>query len=695
MHVRSGSITKRLVAGIAMAATVSFAALHAAPASESAAAASGASAGKAESAAVESSAASSASPATIAAAGCICGLAGGPLHAHLPTDVLLAFSAGQVTVPAREGVARVTVDPNVRMDPAAARLFDDYDRWQRREFPDIAVRRGDRASIARMIDESIAAVGRRADELEVFMRRSVELETPAPGRSLSERDRVSLEVLRFELQTQLDTIRFHEHLMPVDPLWGVHQTVGNLTAGLPLERASDYVAFVERLRQVPAWIDDAVARMRVGVADGHVPPRLIMQGIPEQVDDLLGPGGLSSLREPLADIPDSMPERQRAELVREVETEILPTIRVALAEYRRYLAEEYVPACRDTIAAVDAPDGEAWYAARLRAMTTLDLTAEDIHRIGLNEVSRIRAEMDAVIERTDWYAADSSRAEMPVDERFAAFIAFLLNEPRFYHTSADDLMDEYRALCKRIDHELPPIFRLMPRLPYGVEPMADFLAPRQTTAYYQPGSLVAGLPGVFTVNTYRLDQRPRYEMVPLALHEAVPGHHLQIAIAQELDAIPIFRQDTWITAYGEGWALYAERLGMEMDLYEDPYDDFGRLLFEMWRACRLVVDPGMHALGWSRDRAIEFMRRHTALSDLNIRSEVDRYIAWPGQATAYKLGELEIRKLRREAEQKLGAAFDLRDFHDLVLAEACIPLPELTRRVERWANERPSGRSGD
>jgi uncharacterized protein (DUF885 family) len=574
-------------------------------------------------------------------------------------------------------------------DPAmiARELFDDYDRWQMRESPAFALSEGDRSAIARLSDDSIAAQDRRARDRAAFRER---LDAIDPA-TLSERDRVSLEIMRFSLD-EADLAYVHrEFLAPTDPLWGIHQTVANLAGGLPLQRAADFTAYVERVAALPAWIDDGVARMRQGIAEGRTPPRMIMEGIPAQIDPLLARGGLDSVRAPLARIPESVPAASRAALTERLETELLPAVRASLQRYRDFFADEYVPACRDSIAATDAPDGAAWYAGRLRTMTTTDLTAQQIHDIGLREVARIRSEMMAVIERTDWFNADPARGSLSDDERFDAFVEFLRTDPRFYHDTPRALLAGYRDICKRIDALLPAQFgpATLPRLPYGVGEIPPAIAPRQTTAYYQPGSPASGVAGMFMANTYRLDQRPIYEMIPLSLHEAVPGHHLQIALAQELTDVPRFRRVTWVTAYGEGWALYTERLGIEMGLYEDPYDDFGRLLFEMWRACRLVVDPGMHALGWSRERAVEFMLANTALAEVNIRAEVDRYIAWPGQATAYKIGELRIRELRQLAERRLGPAFDPREFHAVVLAEGGVTLPILERRVRAWLDRRP------
>jgi len=331
-----------------------------------------------------------------------------------------------------------------------------------------------------------------------------------------------------------------------------------------------------------------------------------------------------------------------------------------------------VPRTRETIAARDLPDGEAWYAFSIRQMTTTRLGAEEIHRIGLSEVRRIRAEMDAVIARTDF------------DGTFQQFVGFLRTDDRFFFDRAEDLLVAYRDICKRVDPELPKLFATLPRLPYGVVPVPSYAEKSQTTAYYEPGSPSAGRPGRFFANTYDLRARPRWEMEALALHEAVPGHHLQIALAQELPEMPDFRRHGFYTAYIEGWGLYAESLGPEMGFYEDPYAKFGQLTYEMWRAVRLVVDTGLHSMGWTRQQAIDFFSANAAKTLQDITVEVDRYIVWPGQALTYMIGCREIEKLRRELTERDGSAFDLRGFHDQVLAHGSLPLATLTRELPNW-----------
>jgi uncharacterized protein (DUF885 family) len=455
--------------------------------------------------------------------------------------------------------------------------------------------------------------------------------------------------------------------------------MGELSTFVALD---DYEAYLKRLLCVPGMVIGTEEVMRAGMEQGIVPPRVTMVQVPAQIAAARR-GLRESLRKPFQSLPPSITTEERAALLAEFER-VLDPIDTALVLFEAFVREEYLPKCRDSIGASEMKDGRAWYAHQLKVHTTTDRSADDIHKTGLGEVARIRAEMMQVIAKTDWHAADPARAALDEDARFAAFIAYLRTDPRFYCRSADELLARYREVCKRIDPKLPALFKTLPRLTYGVREIPRFMAPAQTTAYYKPGSPQRGEPGYFYANTYALDQRPTYEFVPLSLHEAVPGHHFQIALAQELEGVREFRKDLDSTAFTEGWALYAERLGIEMGLFADPYDDFGRLLYEMWRATRLVVDTGIHEFGWTRERAIEYMLANTALSEINIANEVDRYIGWPGQATGYKIGELEIRALRAKAEAALGRDFDIRGFHDAVLLEGPLPLDVLARNIDAW-----------
>lgn len=562
-------------------------------------------------------------------------------------------------------------------------LFEERAAWQLEQFPERAMSQGDYSNAHRITDNSLAAIKRRYQDTAGHLEQLSEIDFDA----LDESDRVNYELFELDLTRSIEGHAHRSFLAPVSGRGGPHQRIAQMAERVRFANEQDYRNYLRRLEQTPTMIDNAIDLMMLGIEEGRTTPAVVLQGMPMQFRALLEGGGLASLEAPMHRIPRSIDDATRRELRERFDNVSMPAVRDAIRTFRDFMVETYLPACRESIAAIDWPDGEAYYDHQLRVMTTTDLTAREIHEIGLSEVARIRAEMMDVIRRSDFMELHDGAGDLEDDELFAAFVEYLRTDPRFYHTSEEDLLAEYRAICKEIDGHMPRFFKTLPRLPYGVRPVPRFMAPTQTTAYYSRGDIRNGEAGFFYANTYRLDQRPKYEMRALAAHEAVPGHHHQIALAQELDDIPQFRRDAWFTAFGEGWALYAERLGIEMGLYDDPYDDFGRLLYEMWRACRLVVDPGMHALGWSREESIQFMKENTALSELNIVTEIDRYIAWPGQATAYKIGELKIRELRAKAEDRLGEAFDIREFHDVVLLAGAVPLTVLERRVNEWIEQ--------
>ena len=543
----------------------------------------------------------------------------------------------------------------------------------------MAMAKGDYSNADRIVDTSLKAVGFRHKQTIKFLDRLHLIKRNELGST----DRVSYDLFDLQLSRAIDGHRFHEHLMPIGSLQGIHQDIPQSADRIRFANIDDYRNYVRRLEKQPQAIDDTIRFMRLGISEKRTPPKITLAGVPAQVEAIVEGSALDELAKPFDNFPKHIPAADR-ESVRTSFDRALPPLRAALRRYLNYITDDYLPNCRDSIAATDLPDGIDYYNHKLRTYTTTDLTAVEIHNIGLSEVARIRSEMMTVIRRSDFSDLDPSTKSLTDDELFAAFVEYLRNDPRFYHTSEEALLAGYRDICKRVDGSLPKLFRTLPRLPYGVSEMPKFIAPTQTTAYYQQGDIRNAQAGFFVANTYALDQRPKYEMIPLALHEAAPGHHLQIALAQEIQGLPEFRKNAYFIAFGEGWALYSERLGIEMGMYEDPYDDFGRLLYEMWRACRLVVDPGMHALGWSRDRAIQFMLSNTALSQLNIENEIDRYIGWPGQACAYKIGELKIRELRAKSEKALGKHFDLREFHDVILGAGSLPLTILEARINQW-----------
>jgi uncharacterized protein (DUF885 family) len=550
------------------------------------------------------------------------------------------------------------------------RLFDAAWRYSLEEYPELATYVGEPGHNHRWTDLSPAAIERRKAELEI------------PARVLATIDRAQVPPAdqdHFDLfaratQEALEGRRFPAELMPVSQMQGVQQSVAQLLAMMPASRQSDYDDMLARLEGVPVLVDQTIALLREGAARGITPPRVTLRDVPQQVLNQVteDPHAAPALR-PFQRFPDAVPEPQRARLREGAARAYAAAVAPAYRCLHAFLVDEYLPRTRETIAMSALPDGEAWYAFSVRQSTTTELTPRQIHEIGLREVARIRAEMDRVMASTGY------------EEGFARFMTFLRTDRRFFFDRAEDLLAAYRDIAKRADPELARLFGRLPRLPYGVIPVPGYAEKSQTTAYYEPGSPAAGRPGYFYANTYDLPSRPRWEMEALTLHEAVPGHHLQIALAQEMADVPEFRKHGFYTAFIEGWGLYAESLGTEMGFYLDPYSRLGQLTYEIWRAIRLVVDTGMHALGWSRDQALQYFEENAGKAEHDIVVEIDRYIVWPGQALAYKIGELKIKELRAWAAAALGERFDLRAFHDQVLGGGAVPLDLLEAKVRAWA----------
>jgi uncharacterized protein (DUF885 family) len=548
-------------------------------------------------------------------------------------------------------------------------LFDLHWRYTLDEYPELATYTGDPGRNHRWTDHSLEAYDRRNREMEVPARVLATID----GAALSEADRVHYDLFRRNVEESLEGRRFKGEYMPVTQMGGVQQNVAQTLMMMPYFEPSHYEDAVARLDAVPALVEQTIALLDEGLETGITPPRVTLREVPQQVRNQLVDDPLASpLLRPFVSFASSIDapaqERLRAAAVRAYTGAVAPAYRRLL----EHLEARYLPRTRETIALRDLPDGEAWYAFAVRQMTTTRLSPEEIHRIGLDEVERIRAEMEAVRARTGY------------DGTFQQFVGFLRTDDRFFFDRAEDLLVAYRDICKRVDPELTKLFATLPRLPYGVVPVPSYAEKSQTTAYYEPGSPSAGRPGRFFANTYDLRARPKWEMEALALHEAVPGHHLQIALAQELPDMPEFRRHGFFTAYIEGWGLYAESLGAEIGLFQDPYSRFGQLTYEVWRAIRLVVDTGMHALGWTRQQAIDFFSENAGKADHDIVVEVDRYIVWPAQALAYKIGELKIKELRARALKALGPRFDLRRFHDQVLGAGALPLDVLDARIDAW-----------
>jgi uncharacterized protein (DUF885 family) len=473
-----------------------------------------------------------------------------------------------------------------------------------------------------------------------------------------------------------ETLAWHEHRawrIPITADSGFHTGFAHLPREVPLANVRDYENYIARLRAWPEYVRQHIALMREGLRTGFTLPRVVLEGYDLTVrTHVVDAPERSVFWPPFAAFPPGVPEGERDRLRAAGREAVLEGAVAGYREFLDFMTREYVPGARATTAAADMPGGRAYYAHLVRSFTTLPLTPEEVHETGRREVGRIGAEMAGVMRRTGF------AGELP------AFLEMLRTDKRFFAATPEQLLKEASWIAKRVDGKLPALFGRLPRLPYGVEPVPDHIAPRYTSGRYVPAPVGGTRAGTYWVNTYALESRPLWALEALTLHEAVPGHHLQIALQQELTGLPKFRTVSSVDAFVEGWALYAERLGLEAGLYQDPYADFGRLTYEMWRACRLVVDTGLHALGWTRQQAIDYMAAHTALSRHEIRTEVDRYISWPGQALAYKTGELKIRELRARAERELGPRFDLRAFHDAVLRSGAVPLDILEQQVGQY-----------
>jgi uncharacterized protein (DUF885 family) len=556
------------------------------------------------------------------------------------------------------------------------RLFDLDWEYSNVSYPEGATYVGYPGQNDRWTDLSVAAINRR--------RAAVNSELKVVGSidraRLSAPDQLSYDIFKRGVQETIAGTRFPGDLLQVDQMSGPQYSASTIAA-MPAETVKDYTDIIARLRALPALVDQTIALLDSGAKRGITPPRITLRDIPGQVTNLIPEDPLkSALLAPFTHFPVGIAESDRARLRADAVRAYNEQDRPAFQRLKNYLTTTYLPRSRESIGMNALPDGAAWYAYNIRVQTTTTRTPQEIHDLGLSEVKRIRAQMDSLILSTG-FTGD-----------FLAFTTMLRTDPKFFYTDSATLVRAYRDITKRIDPELPRLFGRLPRLTYGVSTIPSYAAPSQTTAYYWGGSPEAHRAGQFFVNTYKLDTRPIWEMEVLTAHESVPGHHLQIAIAQELEGIPEFRRYGGYTAFVEGWGLYSESLGPELGLYKDPYSKFGQLTYEMWRAIRLVIDTGIHSFGWSRQQAIDYFKANSAKTENDITVEVDRYIVWPGQALAYKSGELEIKALRKYAEQELGPKFDIRAFHDQILSQGALPLDVLDTRIRAWvlAEKKPN-----
>ena len=545
--------------------------------------------------------------------------------------------------------------------------------WERamRENPTWASTLGDLRYNDRWDDLSLDAIeASHAADREVLAKLDA-----IPVEELAPDDRIHYQLFRRKYELRVAGHRFQWYLVPLNQRGGI-QTAGDLADSLSYDRVRDYEDWLARMRSFPESMEQTISLMRKGAEQGIAHSRIVMQRVPAQIEKQITEDPQSHLFfKPFHSFPGTIAGEDRERLAAEAERLVREVIVPEYRKFKTFFDEEYLPACHPEVGVWQVPQGDSLYVHRCREFTTTELTPDEIHEIGLGEVARIRKEMEAIVAEVGW------------EGTFAEFLEHLRSDPQYYFEDANELLEAYRAVCKQVDPQLVKLFRTLPRMPYGVEPIPDHIAPDTTTAYYRPPSADGSRAGTYFVNLYRPGVRPKYEIEALSLHEAVPGHHLQIALAQELDDLPRFRRYTGYTAYVEGWALYAESLGDELGLYRDPYSRFGKLTYEMWRAIRLVVDTGLHHKHWTRQQAIDLFTENTAKTLLDIENEVDRYIAWPGQALAYKIGELKIKALRKRAQERLGEEFDPREFHDVVLRQGAVPLGVLEGIVHEWIAE--------
>ena len=556
------------------------------------------------------------------------------------------------------------------LDPAKElhELFASEWDYQMEQHPTWASRLGDRRWNDRWADLSLDAIEKRhRHKLEVLTRlRAMNRE------ALSSADQLNYDLFLKDYQDEVEGYRYRWDLIPLNQRGGI-QTIDELADVLRFESLKDFEDWLARLRAFPTYMDQTIALMREGIKTRMILPKIVLDRIPTQIDhQIVSDPKASPFYKPFTRYSTSIAEADRSRLSQEAEKTIAASVVPAFRQLKEFFLKDYLPAAWDQVGVWQLPQGEAMYGFFVRIETTTTMTPREIHDLGLSEVKRIRAEMQNIIDKLGFKGS------------FAEFAAFLRNDPQFYYKTPEELLVAYRALTRRIDPMLVKLFGTLPRTPYGVEPIPKNIAPDTTTAYYNSPAADGSRAGTYFVNLYKPETRPKYEMMALSLHEAVPGHHLQIALAMEQKGLPNFRRYGGYTAFVEGWGLYAESLGEEMGLYDDPYSKFGQLMYEVWRAARLVVDTGLHYMRWDRQKAIDFLSENTAKPELDVVNEIDRYIAMPGQALAYKIGQLKIAALRAKAEKRLGAKFDIRAFHDELLKDGTLPLDLLEAKMDAW-----------
>lgn len=560
-------------------------------------------------------------------------------------------------------------------DEVLHQLFESEWEYQMEQHPAWASNLGDRRWNDRWTDLRLEAIEHR----HAHDKQTLQQLRTLPYERLTPANQLNYDLFAREVENRIEEHAYKLYLIPLTHSSGI-QTCDQLVETLRFATLPDYEDWLGRLRAFPRYMEQTIGLMREGIRERCVQPRVIMERVPAQIEkQLVSQPEDSPFFKPFRHAAKILSAPDAERVTREAAQVIRQSILPAFEQFKRFFLSEYLPACFDEVGIWQLPDGEEAYAFLVRKYTTTRMTPQEVHEAGMQEVQRIRAEMEAIIRQVGFGGT------------FHEFLQFLRTDPQFYYSTAGELLSAYRAMAKQIDFRLPSIFswRSLPRMPYGVEPIPDSIAPDTTTAYYMPPAADGSRAGTYYVNLYKPETRPKYEMMALSLHEAVPGHHQQIALTAEIEGMPKFRRYggySSYAAYMEGWALYSEALGDDMGLYDDPYSKFGQLTYEMWRAIRLVVDPGLHVLGWTRERAIDFFLEHAAKTEHDVVNEIDRYISWPGQAVSYKIGELKIKALRAYAGRELGDRFDIRAFHDVVLLEGALPLDVLEERVKAWVS---------
>ncbi|WP_163934003.1 DUF885 family protein [Paraferrimonas sp. SM1919] len=535
--------------------------------------------------------------------------------------------------------------------------------------PSLAAAFGDKDAKGKLDDVSAAALESKVQAYTIIRDKLIKL-----GVQTDNSAEINRQILLRQVQNEIDSYYFNMHQVPIMAEGGFHSYLAGMGRSTDIKNQQDFDNYLKKITQVKPYFEQQIAWMKQGLATGNTLPKAVLAGVEDGISIFITEAHKSVYYSPLNRLPDSIDkatqEQWQTQTIAAINSHVIP----AYLAFYDFMVNDYQLNARESLAAYDLPNGKAFYHNRIKFYTTLDLTPDQVHQMGLKEVARIRKEMEQVIQQTGFTG------------NFSEFLQFLRNDPQFYPKSAAELLKEAAFIAKKADAQMPKFFAKLPRQTYGIKEVPAELAPKYTTGRYS-GSNREDRAGYYWVNTYALDKRPLYEMEALTLHEAVPGHHLQIALNKELDNLQNFRRYGYISAFGEGWGLYAEYLGLEMGFYKDPYSNFGRLTYEMWRAARLVIDTGIHAKGWSRQQAIDFMAKNTALSLHNVTTEIDRYISWPGQALSYKIGEMTIKRLRKQAEVELADKFDIRQFHQVILEQGSVPLNVLEKQVQQYIKE--------